>query len=380
NKVYKFSPATNRWTAISGDLTNGPVSTNPNYGTITALAVASSNNQYIYSGADDGSVYVTRNGGSNWTKITNGLPALWAMFIRTDSNNPEVAYIGFSGNRYGIEGALLYKTTDAGANWLLISNDLPQVPVNDLVIDAFDNHRLYIATDIGVFYSGNTGTNWIKLGTGMPAVVTTGLYYAPNSKMLYAATYGRSIYKTDLNSILPLNSIKLSLLKQSGNNILLQWQSSFIYMQGKFEAEQSTDAVHFTKIGEVMQEKDDVFINYKLNATPAGNHVIYYRIKFISADGKTNYSAVTVYKAAGNNSLKLYPNPVSNLLQVSLPLSLQHAIINVYNTNGAKMFTQKIAENILQTTLDVSRLPAGIYILECSGDNMLFKEKFVVTR
>ncbi len=47
NKVYKFNPSQNKWTAISGDLTNG--SGTGNFGTITTLAVAPSNNNYIYS-------------------------------------------------------------------------------------------------------------------------------------------------------------------------------------------------------------------------------------------------------------------------------------------------------------------------------------------
>ena len=193
NKVYKFNPSQNKWTAISGDLTNGKGS--GNFGTITTLAVAPTNNSYIYSGSDDGQVYVTKNGGTSWQKITSGLPVLWATFIKTDRTNPEIAYVGFSGFRYGFTDAHIYKTTNAGASWTRISNDLPQVPVNDLEIDPANPNLLYLATDIGVYYSVNGGTNWIKFGTKMPSVVVTTLNFAVNSRILYAATYGRSIYK-----------------------------------------------------------------------------------------------------------------------------------------------------------------------------------------
>ena len=155
NKVYKFNPSQNKWTAISGDFTNG--SGSGNFGTITTLAVAPSNNNYIYSGSDDGQVYVTKNGGTSWQKITTGLPVLWTMFVKTDRTNPEIAYVGFSGYRYGFTDADIYKTTNAGTTWTRISNDLPQVPVDDLEIDPTDPNTLYLATDIGVYYSTNGG-------------------------------------------------------------------------------------------------------------------------------------------------------------------------------------------------------------------------------
>ena len=198
NKLYKFNPSTNKWSALSGDLTNGAVAGNPNFGTLTTIGVAPGNDQYIYTGADDGSVYVTKNGGTSWTKITTGLPAFWTTFITVDPTNPETAYIGFSGYRYGVPGADLYMTTNAGTNWTLISNDLPAVPVNDLAIDPARPGRFYLATDIGVYYTNNSGTNWSLLGVGLPAAVTSTLNYAANSKYLYAATYGRSVYKINL--------------------------------------------------------------------------------------------------------------------------------------------------------------------------------------
>lgn len=221
NKVYKYNPSTTSWTALSGDLTNGAVATNPNYGTITSLAVAASNNQYIYSGADDGSVYVTKNGGISWTKITTGLPAFWVTFIEVDDANPETAYIGFSGYRYGTNDAFLYKTTNAGATWTRINNDLPPVALNDLVISPDNKKILAVATDVGVYYTINSGTNWQPLGVGMPTVVVSALYYAPVSKTLYASTYGRSIYKVKVGtnfSLLNANAFSSSSLLNNSNS------------------------------------------------------------------------------------------------------------------------------------------------------------------
>jgi photosystem II stability/assembly factor-like uncharacterized protein len=283
NKLYKFSPQQNRWTAISGDLTNG--SGTGNFGTITTLAVAQTNNSYIYSGSDDGQVYVTKNGGTSWQKITTGLPVLWTTFIKTDRTNPQIAYAGFSGYRYGFKDAHIYKTTNAGLNWVRISNDLPQVPVNDFEIDPVNSDILYIATDIGVYYSTNGGTNWIKLGTNLPVAVVSTLNFAVKTRQLYAATYGRSIYK-----------IAVPLVTSLKNSI-------------------STENI---------KPKD-----------------------FVS----------------------VYPNPATDYTIVNLPGNTRGTIINVYNSRGQIIISQRAEANILQKKINLQKLPGGIYTIVCVANN-----------
>jgi len=75
NRVYKTTDNADNWTAISGDLTKGEhPSGSQAYGTITTLAVAPTNSDYILAGTDDGNVQLTTNGGTTWENINNGLP------------------------------------------------------------------------------------------------------------------------------------------------------------------------------------------------------------------------------------------------------------------------------------------------------------------
>lgn len=206
NKLYKYDTTINKWSAISGDLTNGTGT--GSYGTITAFALSPTNNQYIYTGSDDGRAFVTKNGGTTWTDISTGLPGFWCTFVKVDRVNPEIAYIGFSGYRYGFTDAHIYRTTNGGATWKRIANDLPQIPINDIESDPLNANVLYLATDIGVYYSVNKGKNWSRLGTQMPAVVTLGLNFAVNTRTLYAGTFGRGIYKIKLPSKLPASKVE----------------------------------------------------------------------------------------------------------------------------------------------------------------------------
>ena len=68
-----------------------------------------------------------------------------------------VAYVAVSGYRYNDPLPHVFKTTDQGAFWESISSNLPDVPVNDIIIDPENEGWCYIATDIGVFVSFSDG-------------------------------------------------------------------------------------------------------------------------------------------------------------------------------------------------------------------------------
>lgn len=59
------------------------------------------------------------------------------------------------------------------------------------------------------------------------------------------------------------------------------------------------------------------------------------------------------------NSIGMYPNPVTDILTIDTYATLQH--ISVYSINGAKVFT---AEKVNNNTIDLSTLTSGMYILK----------------
>ncbi len=205
NRLYKSINAAGNWTAISPDLSNGPHTGNLVYGTIISISISPLNSDKIVVGTDDGNVWITQNGGSNWTKISDDLPNRWVTKVLTDREDVNTIYVTFSGYRYGEDTGHVYKSTDNGSSWIDISTSLPDVPINSVVKDSYGN--LFLATDIGVMASGDEGVNWEILGENLPSVVVTDLHIHESSEMLYAATYGRSSYKIDLSdNILNVNA------------------------------------------------------------------------------------------------------------------------------------------------------------------------------
>ncbi len=204
-RVYKTTNAATNWTAISPDLTNGAGGGNISFGTITSMDVSPLNSDVIVAGTDDGNVWITQDGGTNWNNVSGTLPDLWTTKVLADRNDTNSLYVTFSGYRYGVNPSHVFKSNDAGQTWTAIGNTLPDIPVNDIVKDSYGN--LFLATDVGVFASADDGTNWAPFGDNMPSLVVTDMHIHEVEEILYAATYGRSAYKMDIaNDVLSTTS------------------------------------------------------------------------------------------------------------------------------------------------------------------------------
>jgi len=208
-KVYKTTNAAGNWTAISPDLSNGPHSGNLAFGTVSTIDVSPLNSNVIYAGTDDGNVWVTQDGGSNWDLISATLPNLWTTKVLASPENASTVYVTFSGYRYGEDNGHVFKSDDFGVSWNDISSNLPDIPVNDILKDSYGN--LFLGTDIGVLASLNEGANWEPLGINMPSVVVNDMYIHEETEYLYVATYGRSSYKLDIaDNVLGTESVSFA--------------------------------------------------------------------------------------------------------------------------------------------------------------------------
>jgi hypothetical protein len=193
NQVNRSTDRAVHFSVISPDLTGGP-GRDPNYpfGTVTTVAGAKTDPNRVLAGTDDGRLWFTINLGGSWTRVTDSdVPGTWVTRVAADSVNAQVNYATFSGFRNGVALPYVIKTTDGGATWSNTAGNLPQAPVNDIVVVG---STLYVGTDVGVFRSTNGGTTWRTAGNGLPNVPVTDLEYHAASNALYAATFGRGIY------------------------------------------------------------------------------------------------------------------------------------------------------------------------------------------
>lgn len=147
-----------------------------------------------------------------------GLPQRFITAVKTKRNDStgNIAYVtfsGFSGNNPNFADNLghVFKTTNGGVTWTDFSGNLPNVPVNDLVVDHEGqptHDALYVATDVGVFTcqtpETSNCTTWTVVGAGsLPAVVVHSLFLRGESRNLMAGTHGRSAWNIQLTDVAP---------------------------------------------------------------------------------------------------------------------------------------------------------------------------------
>jgi len=97
------------------------------------------------------------------------------------------------------------KTTNGGANWTNINNNLPNIPANSIVLRNAAPAMIFVGTDIGPFQSVDDGATWVSFNTGFPTVQIYDLKYKQTPGILLAATHGRGCWTFDINSILGID-------------------------------------------------------------------------------------------------------------------------------------------------------------------------------
>ena len=200
--VWKSIDSGNSWTKISSFGTAGSSGSH----TLNVLTLAPSNPDYIYT-SRPGSLFRTKNGGDTWENISVNLPLsdVVIMSCVVADNDPESVWVSFNGYDDGIK---VFYSTDAGDTWENISGNLPNVSANALIYQFGTingvNHALYVGTDIGIYYTNDsiqqTVEKWIEYSQGLPNVIVSDMEIQYGSQKLYAATYGRGLWESDLYS------------------------------------------------------------------------------------------------------------------------------------------------------------------------------------
>ncbi|MBL7138677.1 MAG: hypothetical protein ISS17_07885 [Bacteroidales bacterium] len=198
-RVWKTFNKGNAWTPVSGDLTQG---INQYFHTITTIAISSIDPSIVIIGTGDGKVHVSTNDGLTWTDISAGLPNRWVTRVAPDPFDSQTIYVTFSGFRWDEPLAHVYKSTNLGQTWFPISGNLPEFPVNDIVLDPDIPNKIIVATDAGLYGTVDGGISWQWIWTDLPAVPVCDLKIHVPTRTLVAGTYGLSTYSADLDDIL----------------------------------------------------------------------------------------------------------------------------------------------------------------------------------
>jgi photosystem II stability/assembly factor-like uncharacterized protein len=218
--LYKTTNDGQSWTKISPDLTKhdpktlgdsgGPITHDMNgpeiFATIFAIAPSRKEADTIWTGSDDGLVYITRDGGKSWTNVTPpGAPELGRVSIIDAS--PHVAgaaYVAIKNYLQDDRKPYLFKTSDFGRTWRAIVAGIGDADyVHAVREDPKRPGLLYAGAEHGIYISFDAGDHWQSLSLNLPDTQVSDIVVEEHD--LVIATHGRSMYVLD--NIAPLRQL-----------------------------------------------------------------------------------------------------------------------------------------------------------------------------
>jgi photosystem II stability/assembly factor-like uncharacterized protein len=186
-RVWRTRNDGDDWDAVSDTLDDSP---------ITAIEIAR-DSKTIYVGTTNGGVFHSLDGGDEWSGDLSGpMPGFELTRLHSAPDDPHIVY-ATTGN-FG--ASHVFRSNDAGRTWLDIDrNRLPDVPHKAIAIPRKKPTTIYVCSHAGVYVSPDAGRTWRNLTRNLPNVPIIDLVYHEKDDTLTAATYGRSLWRLNVN-------------------------------------------------------------------------------------------------------------------------------------------------------------------------------------
>ena len=158
----------------------------------------------IWTGSNDGQVQLTKDGGTQWTNVTQNIKGLpkWGTIANIEPSRYKkgTVYITVDLHQMNDFDPYVYKTEDYGQSWKLISSSVPKSVHSFAHVIKEDPKRegmLYLGVDNGIYISTNDGESWMRLRSNLPPAPVYWLEIQERFDDLVVGTYGRGYYILD---------------------------------------------------------------------------------------------------------------------------------------------------------------------------------------
>jgi trimeric autotransporter adhesin len=326
---------------------------------------------------------------------------LWVPI--TDSLGNIIAEIDANGNNLGNVTGTLYKNTSSirvtSLNKSYLDRSITINVQNQPAAGNPVNVRFYItaaelatlvasplssvANINGLHIQKNNDANASALTSAPTAITPTRATFGTNHVLTASVSSFSSFYFMAAGSVVSADDIALK-GEFVSNGSALNWQTSNEQNASHFVVERSINGTTFTGIQEAAANGNTPGLsNYSYldkDAEAQNVHILYYRIKLVSLDGKIMYSNTVAIRLNGkNNFISLAPNPASTEIKAQLTANIaQQATYKVYDNSGRVVlngnFYARKGLNVLP--ININALSSGMYIIQFAGTTISGESRF----
>jgi photosystem II stability/assembly factor-like uncharacterized protein len=211
-------------------------------GVVFSIAESRLKRGLIWAGTNDGKVQLTRDGGTSWTDVTGRIPGVleWGTITAIEPSRFDTgtAYVAVDGHQVDNRDPWIYRTTDYGATWTLITNGIAHTPlsyVHTLKEDPARRGLLYAGTENGLYVSFDDGARWQPLQNNLPHAPVYGITVQEHFSDLVVATYGRGFWILD--DVTPLRAPLPDVAARDAALLVPRAAYRFRGVAGPFEAD-----------------------------------------------------------------------------------------------------------------------------------------------
>ncbi len=334
--------------------------------------------QTYYVEVQNGVLYATTDGGSSWNNNDNNIDPNdrrnWDMPYVLSNLNPNTQYTG----TYRV-----YKNTGGPVdNWTPISNDLTDGIILDprfhniSAIDhsTLNSQKIYVGTsDANVWVTTNDGSSWTNITGTLPNRYVTSIHASPNfSNNVYVTHTGYKygeyiphIHKstnngaawTDISGNLPQAGINDVLIMPANENTIFVANDIGVYVT-------YDGGINWHRVGNNMPIISvwDIAYNTVTKRLIAGTYA-----KSLQTIDVTTLTTDLNSAVKNESQLLVYPSVTSGELHIKTPDHGNSTTALILDLNG-KSVKQVNLDNET-TTLDISDLNSGAYLVKMSGSN-----------
>ena len=181
---------------------------------------------------------------------------------------------------------------------------------------------------------------------------------------------------------LPVELAYFHAFLENNKEVVLRWMTASEENNEGFEIQRSFDGENWKTIDFVIGQGTTTEITtYEyFDANPLAG-INYYRLKQVDLptgqagfDNEFEYSSIRVVELEGTQSISIYPNPVTDILNIEMDIT-EEVMVSIVGMNG-QLIQQQILNNS-SAQIDFTSLEAGIYIVKITGKTINQVEKII---